>query len=109
MGENGALQVLYEDTTQRNTREMTVDMVVLAQPIIPAAGLENFAALLGVERGREGFILLPDDKFFSPATSQSRVLACGCCQGPADAVQSVISASAAALRAAEILAQRRAA
>jgi len=109
MGENGALRVLYEDTTQRNTREMIVDMVVLAQPIIPAAGSENFASLFGVDRGRERFILLPDDKFLSPATSQSRVLACGCCQGPADAVQSVISASAAALRAAEILAQRRAA
>lgn len=77
-GERGALQILYEDTNARNTQEMNVDMVVLAQPQAPPRGLEK-------------------------STFQSGSFACGCCQDPADAVQSVISASAAALRAAETI------
>jgi heterodisulfide reductase subunit A len=101
--ENGTLRILYEDTTERNTLEMAVDMVVLTPPIIPAAGMDGLSALLTLERDREGFILLSDDKLLSSASSKSGVLACGCCQGPADAVQSVTSASAAAFRAAEII------
>jgi heterodisulfide reductase subunit A len=104
---NGQLQILYEDTTQRNTQEMTVDMVVLTPPIIPAAGLDAFSAFPGVERSPEGFVLLSADKFLHGESSKPGVLACGCCQGPADAVQSISSASAAALRAAEIITRGR--
>ncbi len=101
--EKGTLRILYEDTTERNTLEMAVDMVVLTPPIIPAAGMDGLAKFLDIERNPEGFIMLPDDKLLSSASSKSGVLACGCCQGPADAVQSVTSASAAAFRAAEII------
>lgn len=107
--ENGSLQILYEDTAQRNTQEMAVDMVVLTPPIIPAAGSDAFSAFPGVERSPEGFVLLSGDKFLHAESSKSGVLACGCCQGPADAVQSINSASAAALRAAELIARGRAA
>lgn len=105
---NGPLQILYEDTTQRNTQEMTVDMAVLTPPIIPAAGTDGFSTLLGIERGREGFIFLSSDKLLSAESAKSGVLACGCCQGPADAVQSINSASAAALRVAGIITRGRA-
>jgi heterodisulfide reductase subunit A len=101
--EKGTLRILYEDTTERNTLEMAADMVVLTPPIIPAAGMDGLSAILNIERDPEGFVLLSDDKLHSSASSKSGVSACGCCQGPADAVQSVISASAAAFRAAEII------
>jgi heterodisulfide reductase subunit A len=104
---HGVLKILYEDTTQRITQEMEFDMVVLTPPLIPAAGLDGFSTLSGIERGSDGFILLPDDGFFSAPSSEGRIFACGCCQGPADAVQAITSASAAALRAAEIISLRR--
>jgi heterodisulfide reductase subunit A len=106
---HGALKILYEDTTQRITQEMEFDMVVLTPPLIPAAGSDGFSTLSGIERGSEGFILLPKDGFFPAPSSEAGILACGCCQGPADAVQAITSASAAALRAAEIISPGRAA
>jgi len=109
MRNSEALKIFYEDTTQRITQEMEFDMVVLTPPLIPAAGLDGFSTLSGIERGSEGFILLPDDGFFSAPSSKAGIFACGCCQGPADAVQAITTASAAALRAAEIIGLGRAA
>jgi heterodisulfide reductase subunit A len=101
--EKGTLRILFEDTTERNTLEMAVDMVVLTPPLVPAAGMDGLSKLMDIERDPDGFIPIREDKILSSAFAESGVFTCGCCQGPTDAVQSITSASAAALRAAEII------
>jgi heterodisulfide reductase subunit A len=105
---------------------MEVDLVVLAQALVPYESNKEIANVLGVELDDYGFVRAPDklarpvdtsvpgifscgfvrapDKLARPVdTSVPGIFSCGYCQSPQDIPDSVIQASAAAARVAETL------
>jgi len=100
----GDLTLWYEDTRENVTRSMTVDIVVLCPALIPRAANKEVGAILGLELDEHGFFK-PKDPLFAPVdTNVPGVFICGYCQGPKDISESVGQASAAAARAAEVIA-----
>jgi len=93
--------VWYEDTSKRTVSHLTVDLAVLAIGAAPAAGIEHLARILGVELTECGFV--KTDPSHPADTSAPCVFTCGYCRGPADIADSVLQASAAAERAAEVV------
>jgi heterodisulfide reductase subunit A len=95
--------VIHEDTTTRTPTRRTFDLVVLCQALVPSGGVEELAARLGVELDEHGFIRTPDPLWAPVDTTRPGVLAVGYAAGPQDIPDSVVSASAAAGRVAELL------
>jgi heterodisulfide reductase subunit A len=100
--ETGDVRVTYEDTTTRKTRSDDFDMVVLCAALVPA-GTTHLAKIIGVEMDPQGFIHIPDALSSPVDTSRPGVLAVGFSRGPQDIPESVVQASAAAGRVAELL------
>jgi heterodisulfide reductase subunit A len=98
---NGNPIMWYEDTRERKVKSLTVDLVVLAVAAIPARGSAKLAEILGVKLDDEGFLKVgaedPTD------TSKPGIFSCGFCNGPCDIPEAVSQASAAAMRAAELV------
>jgi heterodisulfide reductase subunit A len=94
--------MIYEDTFTRESKSDTFDMVVLCQALVPA-GAVDLAETLGVELNPQGFIQVPDALAAPVDTTRPGVLAVGFAAGPQDIPDSVVQASAAAGRAAELL------
>lgn len=91
----------YEETTSREVKSLTVDLVILATAVMPSRGSKGLARVLGIEVDKYGFI---KNGFPYPTdTSVLGIFACGFCKGPADISESVTQASAAAWRAAEVV------
>lgn len=87
----------------RRVASMEVDLVVLCQALVPhrvGGGLEE---RLGLELDESGFIAVEDRLVSAVDTSVRGILACGFCQSPQDIPDSVVQASAAAARVAELL------
>jgi len=105
--QTGDVVVVYEDTTTRERREDPFDMVVLCQALIPSDGVNELAGVLGVEIDEHGFIRIPDPLLAPVDTTVPGVLVAGYAGGPQDIPDSVVQASAAAGRAAELLAGSR--
>jgi heterodisulfide reductase subunit A-like polyferredoxin len=93
--------LVYEDTKERQVRELPVDLVILATACQPSEGVTKLAGTLGIEMNDFGFIetasYLPLD------TSRPGIFVCGCAQGPMDIPESVAQASSAAAMAAQVL------
>ncbi len=87
----------------RRVTSLEVDLVVLCQALVPHTDHQEMAQKLGLELDESGFIAIEDRLFHPVDTSVAGVFACGFCQGPQDIPDSVIQASAAAARVAEIL------
>jgi len=100
---SGDLLVVYEDTERRVLREEVFDLVVLCQALVPSGGSEELAGLLGVELDEHGFLRIPDPLAAPVDTTRPGVLAVGYAAGPQDIPDSVVGASAAAARVAELL------
>jgi heterodisulfide reductase subunit A len=96
--------VYYEDTEQRRVGSMTVDMVVLANACSAPKGIVKLAELLGVALDENNFVKTHPTKPLD--TSVPGIFACGCAQGPMDIPESVVQASSAAGRAAEVVLTR---
>jgi heterodisulfide reductase subunit A len=92
----------------RERREEGFELVVLCQALIPSGGVDELAKVLGIEVDEHGFIRIPDPLRAPVDTSTPGVLVAGYAGGPQDIPDSVVQASAAAGRAAELLAARRA-
>jgi len=94
--------IVYEDTMTRERKKMEVDMVVLCPALVPseAHSMENNP---GIEIDEYGFIKIPDRVFSPFDTSRDGIYACGFCQTPQDIPTSVVQASGAAARVAEII------
>lgn len=110
---NGHPIVWYEETVfkegeERKVRKMEVDLVILCQALVPHGSHEEVARKVGVELDEVGFIRIPDRLSRPVDTSVEGVFACGFCQGPQDIPDSVIQASGAAARVAELLTEARA-
>ena len=109
---NGHPIVWYEETLfregeERKVRKMEVDLVILCQALVPHGSHEEVARKVGVELDEVGFIRIPDRLSRPVDTSVEGVFACGFCQGPQDIPDSVIQASGAAARVAELLTPER--
>jgi len=101
----GDLTLWYEDTTENTTRSIQADLVVLCPALIPRATSKDLASVLGLELDEYGFFKSKDAQFAPVDTNVPGVFICGYCQGPKDIPESVAQASAAAARAAEVIAQ----
>jgi heterodisulfide reductase subunit A len=87
----------------RRVTSLKVGLVVLCQALVPHTVHQEMAQKLGLELDESGFIAIEDRLVRPVDTSVAGVFACGFCQGPQDIPDSVIQASAAAARVAEIL------
>ncbi|MFH1328682.1 MAG: FAD-dependent oxidoreductase [Candidatus Bathyarchaeota archaeon] len=97
------LTIWYEDTFERKTVNLEVDLVVLCSALIPRSDTKELAKMLGIEQDKYGF-LKSSDQLFSPVDSSvSGIFICGYCQGPKDIPDSVAQASGASARAAEVV------
>lgn len=102
-GPNNNPVVTYEDTQQRVVKDREFDMVILATACVPTRGIAGLAKILGVELDKHNFIKTSP---FSPVdTSVPGIFTCGCAGAPVDVPESVVQASSAAERAAEIAIQ----
>jgi len=100
----GDVTLWYEDTEENMTKSIKVDIVVLCPALIPRATNKELGTILGLELDEYGFFK-PKDYLFAPVdTNVPGVFICGYCQSPKDIPESVAQASAAAARAAEVIA-----
>jgi len=96
------VRVIYEDTAYQERKSAVFDMVVLCQALVPATAID-LAKSLGVELSNQGFIQIPDALSSPIDTTRPGVLSIGFASGPKDIPDSVVQASAAAGRVAELL------
>ena len=104
--ETGNPVLWYEDTQTREVRELEVGLVILCQAMIPHGSNKELTGLLKIETDEFGFVKIPDKLSRPMDTTVPGILACGFCQYSQDIPDSVVQASGAAARAAEILAGR---
>jgi len=100
----GDLTLWYEDTIENVTKSIEADIVVLCPALIPRAASKELSVLLGLELDEHGFFKAKDPLFAPVDTNIPGIFICGYCQSPKDIPESVGQASAAASRAAEVLA-----
>jgi len=96
------VHVIYEDTMTREKKLNPFDMVVLCQALVPS-GTNKLSGILGFELDPHGFIDTPNPLSAPVDTTRRGVFAIGFATGPHDIPESVIQASAAAGRVAELL------
>ena len=94
----------YEDTVKRAFHAREFDMVVLSQALVPTESNAVIAERLGIDIDEFGFISPPEVLKNPFGTTRAGVFGCGFCQGPMDVPDAVVRASAAAAKAAEVLA-----
>jgi len=95
------LTVWYEDTKERQVRQLPVDLVILSTACQPGASTNRMAELLGIEINEFGFFKTPG---YPPMdTTRPGIYVCGCAHSPMDIPESVAQASSAAARAAQVL------
>jgi len=100
----GDLTLWYEDTRENVTKSIKADIVVLCPALVPRAANKEVGSILGLELDEHGFFK-PKDTLFAPVdTNVPGIFICGYCQSPKDIPESVAQASAAAARAAEVMA-----
>ncbi|MFQ6065291.1 MAG: FAD-dependent oxidoreductase [Candidatus Bathyarchaeia archaeon] len=93
--------VWYEEPQSSKTEKMPVDLAVLAASLVPRRGVKELAKVLGVELDEYNFF--KTDPLNPLDTMRPGIFVCGCCREPTDIPESVVQASGAAERAAEIL------
>jgi heterodisulfide reductase subunit A len=92
--------IIYEDIKTSKIKRLPVDLVILATSIIPKEDAPELSNILGIELDQYNFF---KGKPYSPLdSSRDGIFLCGCCRGPMDIPNSVIDASGAAGRAAEV-------
>lgn len=95
--------VWYEDTTTGHTECQEVELVVLCQALVPCRSAEALGRMLDVRLSEHGFVEVPDGLSRPVDTSRPGIFACGYIHSPRDIPDSVVQASGAAARAAEVL------
>ncbi len=101
------LVVRAEDTEAGHVREFPVDMVVLATAILPPAGNERVASLLGVDLDPRGYLRSRQINVEPLRATRDGIFVCGVATGPKDISDSVAEASGAAGQALAFVAERQ--
>lgn len=99
------LVVCGEDTLLGQGVEVEADMVVLASAMIPAAGSDKIAQIVGFSTDKDGFFTEAHPKLRPVETNTGGVFLSGTCQGPKDVPDTVAQASAAAAKVIGLLAK----
>jgi heterodisulfide reductase subunit A len=100
---NGKLVVLAEDTLTGEMLEDEYDMVALATPMVPPAGLRELADKMKVSIGEDGFITEKHPKLDPVDSLVAGIFACGCTLSPKDVRDTVSDGLGAAAKAALFL------
>jgi heterodisulfide reductase subunit A len=100
---NGKLVVQCEDTFHDQPDRLAVDMVVLGVGMEPSADAGEVAALFGVSRSEDGFLLEKHPKLAPVDTASDGIYLAGTCQGPKDIPDTVAQAGAAAAAAVTLI------
>ena len=95
---DGKLIVRGADTLAGQQVTIEADMVVLADAVVPQAGSEKLAQLLGVAYDTNGFYSEAHPKLRPVETATAGVFLAGACQAPKDIPDTVAQASAAAAK-----------
>jgi heterodisulfide reductase subunit A len=101
--QSGDPVIWYEDTRERKNKNLTVDLVVLAQALVASEGSGKISEIMKLEIDDTGFLKIPDPVTQPVDTTVKGIFACGYCQSPMDIPEGVAQASGAAARVAEIL------
>ena len=102
--DNGNPIIWYEDTTTGETKSFETELVILCQALVPSRGNEELAKILGISLDENNFTEVPDRLFRPLDTSRPGIFACGYAHSPRDIPDSVVQASGAAARVAEVIA-----
>jgi heterodisulfide reductase subunit A len=93
--------VWYENTDERRVDSLVADLAVLATSLVPSSGTGKLAEVLGIKLDEYGFY---ETNPYSPVeSSRPGIFVCGYAEAPLDIPESVLQASAAAGKAAEII------
>jgi heterodisulfide reductase subunit A len=97
--QNGKLVINCEDTFYGQPDRLDVDMVILGIGMEPRSDAGDVAALFGVSRSQDGFLLEKHPKLAPVDTASDGIFVAGACQGPKDIPDTVAQAGAAAAAA----------
>ncbi len=100
--EGDKLIVRGEDTLLGRQVEVAADMVVLATAMVPSAGWDDVAKMLGLQTDKDGFFQEAHPKLRPVETFTAGVFLAGACQGPKDIPDTVSQASAAAVKVCQL-------
>jgi len=93
------LYVWYENTDTGEIGRKEVDLAILSAALLPRNENTRLAQVLGVDLDEFGFFKVEDPFLSSLETTRDGIYVCGCCHGPRDISDSVVEASAAAMKA----------
>lgn len=95
----GNLIIRTRDSLLGIPLEITVDMVVLTEGVVPREDMAELASKLNITRTPDGFFQEVHPKLRPLDTSTDGIYLAGACQGPKDIAESITQASGAASRA----------
>ena len=95
--------IWYEDTTSGETKSLETELVVLAQAMTPSNGVRELAAVLGIDLDEHGFMEVPEKLLHPLDSNKPGIFTCGYAHSPRDIPDSVVQASGAAARVAEVM------
>ncbi len=102
---DGQIRLQGEDTLSGLQLELTPDLVVLATPLLPAAGVQELAQVLRISADSNGFLSEAHPKLRPVETLTAGVFLAGCSQGPKDIPESVAQGGAAAAKVMQLFSQ----
>ncbi len=100
---NGKLMTIAEDTITGELIEEEFDMIALATPMVPPAGLKELADKMRVATGEDGFITEKHPKLDPVDSLVTGIFACGCALSPKDVRDTVSDGLGASAKAALFL------
>lgn len=95
-GKNGNLEISYTNNGKKNS--IKPDMVILSPAMVPSAGTENLAKILGISQDSMGFFSTQNQNLSPIDSEKEGIFVIGCAEGPKDIPESVSQAEAAAGR-----------
>ncbi|MFW9900327.1 MAG: FAD-dependent oxidoreductase [Candidatus Thorarchaeota archaeon] len=93
--------IIYEDINTSQVKQHKFDLVILATTMIPKKDAGELAKILGIKISNLNFF--ETQKYQPQKSSKEGIFLCGACREPMDIPNSVIDASGAAAKAAEII------
>lgn len=102
-GENGKIEIVFDETGRIDLKHEEYDLVVLASALIPPAGTDELAAKLDIKLDKWGFFESKDPLIEPTSSSREGIFLAGCCLRPKDITASVVDASSASTKALEAM------
>ncbi len=93
--------IIFEDINTSQVKQLKFDLVILATTMIPKKDAAGLAKILGIKINDYNFFKA--ENYQPQKSSKEGIFLCGACREPMDIPNSVIDASGAAAKAAEIV------